>query len=526
MTALGPPSRRRKRVTKWVSGARSAPRFTLRTVLTGDKFHGLFWHLSGDLESSTLRNILRGIRSFKVHQCASIFFKIKWVKWWVTVYPFGDMAANLLTVLDIRNARPGYDPTLGRRKAEASNRPGFNPDEWKQPDPAIPFKMRDGRGLFLEVRPSGMKVWRYRYRLSPGEPDQMFTIGEAGDAVDKVSLAKAREARDEARKLVKQGTHPKQHREIVKANVVREGKNTFRALAEEWLEEAAPHWTEEYAKQVRRGLEVDVYPELGSRPVRDITSSDVLAILKTRRHQAATASNLRLWIGSVFRYGIAHGAAWIDPTYALRGVIKQPPAKHHKPLPVLEIPAFIKSVRAHKGRRQVAIAAELLMLTFVRPGEMCGARWKEFDMGQRLWLIPAERMKMREDHYVPLSDAALELLIELRELTGKREHLFPNLRDPKRPMEQGTLNLLFENAGYAGRFSPHGCRATASTVLNEMGFRPDLVERQLAHAERNKSRAAYNQAQFLAERREMMAAWADRVLSAPADNVVPIRATA
>lgn len=410
------------------------------------------------------------------------------------------MPSNLLTALDVRNAKP-------RSK---------------------PYKLRDGKGLYLDVRPTGTKVWRYRYRIAPGEAEQLFTIGEAGDGADQVSLAKAREAREEARKLVKQGTHPRQHREIVKANKVREGKNTFKALAEEWLEESAPSWTADYATQTRRGLKADIYPAIGNRPIRSITSADVLAVLKTRRKHAAIASNMRSWIGSVFRYAIAQNAAEIDPTYALRGAVKQPKVKHRKPLPLKEMPAFMTAVRAYGGQRQTAIAGELLMLTFVRPGELCGARWAEFDLDGALWIVPAERMKMKEPHYVPLSDRAVALLRELHKLTGKREHLFPNVRDPKRPMEQGTLNLLFEKAGYKGRFSPHGCRATASTELNGMGFRPDVIERQLAHAPRNEVRASYNQQEYLSERRTMMQTWADVIegkIKAGA-NVIPLRGSA
>lgn len=408
------------------------------------------------------------------------------------------MAAEILTALDVRNAK-------------AKDKP---------------YKLRDGKGLFLEVRPSGLKVWRYRYRLEPGKPDQMFTIGEAGEGRGQITLSEARNERVKLRELVKRGIHPREDHASRRAQQVRYGENTFAAIAEQWIEENKPHWSERYVKQVRRGLDTDIIPAIGKRPIASLTATDIRAILQARKANGPTAVFLRIWIGAVFRWAIANGIEGVttDPTTATRGMIKRAAVQHHAPLKADEIPAFLDAIRADVANRPTAIAAELLLLTFVRPREMSGAQWAEFNMAEGLWVIPAERMKMREDHYVPLSARALELLTELQRLTGNREHLFPNAHDPRKPMNPATLNKLFERIGYAPRITPHSMRATASTILNGMGFNRDWIERQLAHKERDTVRASYNSAEYLPQRRTMMEAWAARVLAKPDanTNVVPM----
>lgn len=410
------------------------------------------------------------------------------------------MAAELLTALDVRNAKPQDKP----------------------------YKLRDGKGLFLEVRPSGLKVWRYRYRIAPGKPDQMFTIGEAGEARGQITLAGARNERVKLRDLVKRGIHPREEREGRKAQRVREGENTFTAIAEEWIAETRASWTPKYYKQVRRGMDQDILPAIGKRPIASITAADVRHVIRTRKAHPSAAAMLRLWIGSTIRWALANGIDGVtnDPTLATRNMIKRPAVEHHKPLKPAEIPTFLDAVRSYTGQRSTAIAAEILLFTFVRPGELCGARWDEFNMEEALWIVPAARMKMREDHYVPLSPRVLELLTELRSLSGNRQHLFPNRRDPTRPMHNSTLNLLFESIGFAPKVTPHSMRGTASTILNGMGYNRDWIERQLSHKERDAVRASYNSAEYLPQRRQMMDAYAARILSKPTDsNVVQLHAT-
>lgn len=402
-----------------------------------------------------------------------------------------------------------------------------------QPRPT-PYKLRDGKGLYLEVRPTGKKVWRYRYRI--GADENIFTIGEFGDRADQYTVGAAREERDTARKLVKQGLHPGHQRKAAVRATVAEGKNTFRAVAADWLDESKPSWSAKYLDNVERALDKVILPAIGDIPIRLVKAADVSAILKRyKKDKPTTAQLLRLWTGAVFRYAINEQRAEADPTYTLRGTIRKPAVKHHRPIALTEIPALVEALQGYGGQRTTAIALHLLLLTFVRPGEICAARWSEFDLDEALWRIPADRMKMREPHLVPLSRQAITLLRELEKITGRQAFVLPNSSAPKRGMSRGSLSSALLSMGYAGRLTPHGFRATASTALNEMGFRPEVIERQLAHAERNQSRASYNQGQYLEERRKMMQQWAD-VLDAQVEKeaakaekeaarkVVPLRA--
>ena len=220
---------------------------------------------------------------------------------------------------------------------------------------------------------------------------------------------------------------------------------------------------------------------------------------------------LRQWFSGIYRYAVSTLRADYDPASSLKGALTRPKVQHHKPLESDEIPVLLEKLNTYGGYGPTVIAMKLLLYLFVRPGELRTAEWSEFNMDKGEWRIPAERMKMREIHIVPLPKQAVQLLNELHTFTGGRAYLFPNLRRPNSCMTGTTLNRVLERMGYGGRFSAHGFRATASTILNELGYRSDIIERQLAHAERNKSRASYNQAQYMAERRLMMQNWADYI---------------
>lgn len=367
-----------------------------------------------------------------------------------------------------------------------------------------PYKLTDSAGLHVEVRPTGTKLWRYRYRIAGRE--NLFALGE----YPALSLADARNERDKARKLVKQGIHPSHNRQALLVTQVTENANTFEAVGREWVERNKAKWTAYYHSQVESFLEADVYPYVGQLPIRSVTAAHLLAILKRVEKRAPTvALLLRQWCSAIFRYAVSTLRADGDPCVALKGAISRPKVEHHKPLARKEIKPFLEALGKSGGYRTTVIALRLLLLLFVRPIELRAATWSEFDLDGAEWRIPATRMKMRELHIVPLSLQAVELLRELKELTGGRPLLFPNYRRPKTYMTATTLNRALERMGYAGRFSSHGFRATASTILNEMGYRIDVIERQLAHKERNQSRASYNRAEYLAERRDMMKAWAD-----------------
>lgn len=399
------------------------------------------------------------------------------------------------------------------------------------------YKLTDAGGLYIEIRPSGSKFWRYRYRI--GGKENLFALGEYAHVPNgesetetharvsggRLSLAEARTERDKARSLVKQGIHPSHNRQALKVAKIVEGGNTFEALAREWIAKRKARWTPYYLKQVENFLKADVFPYIGSLPVRSITSAHMLEILRRVEKRAPTVALLiRQWCSAVFRYGVSTLRADADPTFALQGAVHRQKVQHRKPLTRGEIPRFLKKIYENGGNRQTLIALELLLLFFVRPIELRAAEWPEFDFEAKQWRIPAERMKMRESHIVPLTKQALALLRELKTLTGEAKYLFPNLRRPKTFMSGTTLNRVLERMGYAGQFSSHGCRATASTILNEMGYSGDWIERQLAHKERNAIRASYNQAQYLAERTVMMQDWANLLDSLVAGAAVtPIR---
>ena len=398
---------------------------------------------------------------------------------------------------------------------------------------AKPVKLVDGGGLYLEVRPSGAKLWRYRYRIAGKE--NVFAVGEYFN--DKrgghVSLDEARTERDKARALVKQGIHPAHHRQAERLATHAENANTFEAVAREWIAKKKPGWTPYYLRQVERFMQADVFPKIGKLPIRSVTAAHLLEIVKLIEGRGAetVAVLVRQWASAIFRYAVATLRADSDPAAALKGAIHRPKVEHHKPMTRDQIGDFVKALDGYAGYRTTVIALRLMLLTFVRTVELRGAEWSEFDLDRAEWRIPAGRMKMRETHTVPLSWQAVELLRELRTYTGGRAFLFPNYRNPKTCMTGTTLNRALERMGFNGKdsigFSAHGFRATASTILNETGFRPDVIERQLAHAERDKTRASYNQAEYMPERRAMMQQWADMVDSiADGANVTLIKRAA
>jgi integrase len=251
---------------------------------------------------------------------------------------------------------------------------------------------------------------------------------------------------------------------------------------------------------------------------------------KKAKTAPAAAMMIQRWIGAVFRYAMKKGKATADPTYILRGSVERAPTKSKSPLLKSDFPSFFAALEKCGSNRTTKIALELLLYIFVRPGELCGGRWPEFDLDAAIWKIPAERMKGRLEHWVPLSRQAVQLLRELQTLTGGQQWLFPNSRDPKKHMTGKALNKALERMGYSGRLSAHGFRATASTALNDLGLRHDVIEAQLAHKERDKTRASYNQATYWSARQELMQTWADVVQQwaagkdAATTNVIPLRA--
>jgi integrase len=382
------------------------------------------------------------------------------------------------------------------------------------------YRVADSGGLCIEVTPAGSRLWRYRYRFNGRA--SMLGLGE----YPSVSLADARTARDNARRLVDAGVNPAQARRDDERERRVAADNTFKAVALEWIERMEGRWTAHHAADVRRSLEQEAFPAIGSRPVSEITPSEVIDCLRAieKRGAIEVAHRTSQRIATVFRYAVNTERATFNPAADLRGVLKTRKVTHLKAMPRDDLPEFLRKLETYDGRPETRIGLRLLALTFVRTGELRGARWVEIDLDKAEWRIPAERMKMREEHVVPLSTQAIETLRELQTFTGRAPLLFPGRSNAHKPVSENTFLFALYRLGYHSRATGHGFRALASTTLNEQGWQPDVIERQLAHAERNKVRAAYNRAQYMAERREMMQAWAD-FLDAQRDssNVVPLK---
>ncbi|MDP4546473.1 integrase arm-type DNA-binding domain-containing protein [Marinobacter sp. MDS2] len=373
-----------------------------------------------------------------------------------------------------------------------------------------PFKLTDANGLFLLVRPNGSKLWRYRYRIAKKE--NTFALG----TYPEMSLADARTARDEARALVKQGIHPSVVRQSERAKVVHQGTQTFEGVAREYAKKKARKWSKVYTDQFIRAMELNVFPSIGRLPIRSINSAHILNILNTMDQRGATAHALtvRSWCGQVFRYAVATTRADLDPSAPLKGALQKSEVNHARPLPSDGIADLLPRLRTYSGQRTTAICVELLMLTFVRTAEMRQAEWSEFDFDTAIWKIPADKMKKRRVHLVPLATQTVRLLKELRQLTGQGRYLFPNRRRHDAAMSARTVNRALEIMGFeSGELSGHDFRATATTHLHEMGFDPAHVDVQLAHAKKSATDAAYNHAVYLPQRIKLMQAWADYVYS-------------
>lgn len=370
---------------------------------------------------------------------------------------------------------------------------------------AKPYKISDGEGLFLLVTPAGGKYWRLKYFFAGKE--KLLALGVYPD----VTLADARERRAQARKVLATGKDPAETKKEAKRQQTVQAANSFEVVAREWLEKRNHEWAKSTAGTRLIRLERHILPKLGSRPIAEITAPDVLTMLRSVEDNGTldTAHRVMQMCGQIFMYAIATGRAERNPVPDLRGALKAPVAKHYSFLQENELPAYLEKLEAYDGSPETKLALRFLLLTFVRSNELRAAKWTEIDWNKAEWRIPAERMKMKELHIVPLSTQAIAILRDLQTHTGTWQFLFPNKHNPRDCMSENTILYALYRMGYHSRATGHGFRSTASTILNEHGFRADVIERQLAHGERNAVRAAYNHAQYLSERREMMQWWAD-----------------
>jgi integrase len=372
---------------------------------------------------------------------------------------------------------------------------------------AKPYKLADSGGLFLAVMPAGGKLWRWKYRFEGRE--KLMALG----SYPEISLAEARSRHAEGRRLLAAGVDPMARRRAAKRALQEQSGTTFEAIAALWME----HWKEDkslrHVDSTRRRLDANILPTLGALQIGDIQAPDVVAMVRTVEARGARdlAKRALETTGQIFRYAIAHGHATRNPAAEIkpRDVLKATAKENYARVDAKDLPALLRQIEVYPGTHVTRLALKLMALTFVRTGELIGARWREIDFEEKRWNIPAERMKMRTPHIVPLSEQAIEVLRTLHTLTGSGALLFPGDRNAKKPMSNNTILKGLERMGYKGRMTGHGFRGVASTILHEQGFDHQHIELQLAHAPRNAVSAAYNHALYLKPRRAMMQTWAD-----------------
>ncbi|MDO4997906.1 MAG: integrase arm-type DNA-binding domain-containing protein [Neisseria sp.] len=365
--------------------------------------------------------------------------------------------------------------------------------------------LSDGGGLSLIITPTGGKYWQFNFRFDGKQ--KTLRLGVYPD----VPLAKAREKHVQAKSLLADGIDPAAQKQEAKQARQTALKNTFAKIAAEWHAHQKPSWTTAHAVKVWRSFEVDILPELGKHAINAISIKQVQIVIERVAARGAldTAKTVLQRIKAVFNYAIRTERAENNPAVPLTGLIKAPKEQHMPALPQNELVEFYRRLMRENVKQPTRIAMLLIMLTFVRSGTLRRAQWHEIDFEAREWRIPAEKMKMKTAHIVPLADWTISLLKDLHLLTGYSSFLFPAVGNPSKPMSENTLSYLTGRMGYKNMATPHGFRSLATDVLNENGFNRDAIERQMAHAERDKVRAAYHRTEYLPQRHEMMQWYAD-----------------
>ena len=375
------------------------------------------------------------------------------------------------------------------------------------------YRVSDSGGLCLEVSPAGGKLWRWRYRLN-GKA-QMIGLGKWPE----VTLEQARIKRDQSRAELNGGKDPVRQRQAEKLRRMTEGENTFESICRKWMALKAKKLTKKYAEQSLRRAEQHVFPMVGALPITDITIPDVVRVIEkvSGRGTIETARWVKQIMSQTFRYASQRGMCQFNPAADMRDLLPATEKKHHACIKPAELPALLRQMAAYKGDGMTKKVMHLLALTFVRTNELIGARWEEVDFDRAEWSIPKERMKMRRPHVVPLSRQAIAILKELEAFTGDKEHVFHSQRGKSKHISNGAVLMALRRMGYQGKMTGHGFRALASTILNEKGYNPDWIERQLAHEDGDKIRSIYNRAEYLLERKTMMQDYAD-ILDAMRDT--------
>ncbi len=379
-----------------------------------------------------------------------------------------------------------------------------------------PYKLSDGGGLYLLINTNGSKYWKLKYRISSKEKKLSFGV------YPDVSLADARNKRDEARKIIATGEDPsevKKSKQIAKKLF---NENTFEAIAIEWYTGKISTWSKNYASYVIQAFKNNVFPFIGNRPISDIKPLELLALLQRieKRNAPQLASKVRQLCGEAFRYAIITGRAEYNPAPDLASAMQSYQKQHNPFLLVQELPEFLNKLTQYTGSFITHHATRLLMLTGLRTTELRSAEWIEIDFDKMLWEIPKSRMKMKRNHLVPLSQQALITLRCLQHITGGHSLIFPGRNDSSKPMSVASINQLLRALGYNGKATGHGFRHTMSTILHEQGYNTAWIESQLAHADKNSIRGTYNHAQYLDGRREMLQWYADYIDKLEKEGVV------
>lgn len=368
-----------------------------------------------------------------------------------------------------------------------------------------PYSKSDGNSLSLLIEPNGSKGWRFRFRFN--NKAKMMSLG----TYPIVSLTEARQKRDEAKKLVLSGIDPSELRKEQKRAKSHALAETFEAIAREWYAKRQDRWSVGYRDDMMSAFEKDIFPYIGYRPIREIKPLELMAALSKMEERGATekARKVRQRCGEVWKYAIITGRAEYNPAPDLASAMVPHKRQNYAHLSISELPEFLNSIDGYMGSQLVKLAVRLLIITGVRPGELRNATWSEINLENALWEIPAERMKMKRPHVVPLSIQAVNILKQIYPISGRYEFVFPGRTQHSKPISEMTLNGLIKRIGYSGRATGHGFRHTMSTILHEQGYNTAWIETQLAHVDKNSIRGTYNHAQYLDGRREMLQWYAD-----------------
>lgn len=374
------------------------------------------------------------------------------------------------------------------------------------------YNLADGAGLYLRVTPNGTKAWMYNYIKPHTNKRRWIGFGVYPD----VSLADARKLLDENRELVKKNIDPKEYRQQERSRVAGEIALTFEVVAWQWLEVHATKVKKGTVDNIGRSFKNDVFPLVGKVPVTEVTAIKGTEVIKSivKRGSLEIARKVARRMNSVMTFAVNMGYIPHNPLAGIRELIPSKPVKHHPTIPPEELPELMSALRYSNAKLTTRCLIEFQLHTMVRPAEAAEAEWSEFDFDNMLWTIPEDRMKMDRPHIVPITDQVLDILDVMRAFSGHRKHVFPSLKDPKKPANSQSANKALRDMGFRGRLVAHGMRALASTTLNQQEFSKDVIEAALAHKDDDEVRAAYNRATYLEQRKVMMAWWSEHIENA------------